>query len=291
MIFKCILKCLIVCFTICSITLYGENDASQTSQKVNDFFVLTIPKSGSFLIKKMLEMLSGRNYANPAGVFPQMNAFKFFEEDGSVYISEPELEDYFLNMKQRNFFVLAHFNFADYARRFSDKNPEYIKIIQIRDLRDVCVSWAYFRVNDIRKEIGSTTFDQRLMYIITLGDQTTRTPLLNIYRNAVKTLEWIHKDDVIVSRFEDLVGPQGGGSLEAQENLITHIANRLNIPMNGAKLNHIISNLFGTGTPTFREGKIGSWKEHFTEAHKAAFEKHMGALQLELGYDLDWTED
>jgi hypothetical protein len=41
---------------------------------------------------------------------------------------------------------------------------------------------------------------------------------------------------------------------------------------------------------TFRAGKTGGWKEHFTPEHKALFKEVAGDLLVQLGYeqDNDW---
>ncbi len=43
-------------------------------------------------------------------------------------------------------------------------------------------------------------------------------------------------------------------------------------------------------SPTFRQGRSGSWREHFTEEHRALFKEVAGDLLVELGYErgLDW---
>jgi hypothetical protein len=41
---------------------------------------------------------------------------------------------------------------------------------------------------------------------------------------------------------------------------------------------------------TFRSGKTGGWKNHFTDAHKKLFKDVAGDLLVQLGYekDNDW---
>lgn len=84
----------------------------------------------------------------------------------------------------------------------------------------------------------------------------------------------------------------GGGSIEAQVEQISKIANSLNVRLTPSRLNEIVENLFGNvkgpHTPsTFREGKLGSWQQYFNEEHKKVFKEVFGDLQLSLGYSLD----
>ncbi len=43
-------------------------------------------------------------------------------------------------------------------------------------------------------------------------------------------------------------------------------------------------------SPTFRSGKTGEWKNHFTDEHKKIFKDVAGDLLIKLGYekDNDW---
>ncbi len=43
-------------------------------------------------------------------------------------------------------------------------------------------------------------------------------------------------------------------------------------------------------SPTFRKGKIGGWRESFTDEHKHLFKEIAGDLLIRLGYeaDFDW---
>ena len=102
-------------------------------------------------------------------------------------------------------------------------------------------------------------------------------------------LLWKDHPNVYAVKFEDLVGPKGGGLKEKPLREIKNIAKHLEIALTDERANDISKQLFG-GTDTFRKGKIGTWKEHFTEEHKAAFKKVAGQLLIDLGYekDMNW---
>ena len=256
------------------------------------FFVLTVPKAGSFLIMKLLVMLTNQNPAPCMIEFPQLGGF-FFPEDGSEHqIMQEELEFFCDKWKNENSFSLAHFNFSNPFFLFSIKHPEYIKILQIRDLRDTLVSCAFFQSKEIEEETGFTVFDDMLMYLIRKNKTFPSPKIINIYRHAKNALEWVKEPNVFVCRFEDIVGVKGGGNLEIQQKNIVMLANLLNISLTQVELNEISNDLFGIDKGygmTFREGKIGSWKQFFKEEHIKAFEEEGWVdLQLGLGYPLDW---
>jgi len=275
------------------ISTFQSRIYSQIENKpaMRDFYVLTIPKSGSFLVQKLLVLLTKKTYVNPHVFFPAMDAFRFHDYYPDVYIPKEKADSFFAKIKKINQFSLAHFNFAETAYHFSLRHPEYVKILQIRDLRDACVSCAFHMANSIQEEIGPSTFDEKLLFVITMGDRPTWQQILNIYKNAHTALEWINDKNVVISRFENLVGVKGGSTLESQQKQIIEIANSLNIAINQEKIDYITNNLFGLsqgiGTPTFREGKIGSWQKYFKEEHKIAFKKHFGKLQVAFGYSLE----
>lgn len=102
-------------------------------------------------------------------------------------------------------------------------------------------------------------------------------------------LGWKTQKDICFIKFENLVGPNGGGNLAAQLSEIKKISKHLNIAITDLEVSQIAKKLFGDAH-TFRKGKIGSWKEHFTSEHKKAFKKNAGNLLIELDYekDLKW---
>ena len=103
-------------------------------------------------------------------------------------------------------------------------------------------------------------------------------------------MPWIKFKNFLVIRFEDLIGPKGGGSLETQSATVKAIANYLDISLTDKKIQYVIDTLFGGGGSAFRMGQIGSWKTTFNQRQKEEFKKVAGQLLIDLGYekDFDW---
>ena len=109
--------------------------------------------------------------------------------------------------------------------------------------------------------------------------------------HIINALPWIGDPNVVILRFEEIVGPSGGGKLKIQQKAIVKLANALGLVVTTPKLKEITDNLFGTnaGPPlpsTFHSGQIGSWKHCYTDEHKRLFNEIWGNAQIALGYPL-----
>ena len=96
----------------------------------------------------------------------------------------------------------------------------------------------------------------------------------------------------LLVRFENLVGEKGGGSLNSQLEELKKIATFLNIPLSQDALSVIAHELYGIQSlkntalaATFREGKIGAWRNTFKEEHKEKFKKRFNERLIALGYE------
>ena len=177
------------------------------------------------------------------------------------------------------------------------KDRGYKIIFMIRDPRDRVVSYAYKikkfnprlnrSIEDLMlatmKEYGRTTYQY-----ISKTRQYKRMGDFSQYYSLY--LPWLDYPELLVVYFENLVGPKAGGSLELQLAEIEKIANFLELTVTDEQIMNVADNLFG-GTFSFRDPKIGRWKEFFNENHKKAFKAtKMGQFLIDFGYaqDLEW---
>lgn len=91
-------------------------------------------------------------------------------------------------------------------------------------------------------------------------------------------------------RFEDLVGPQGGGSRIEQTSVLTELFDYLQVDTSGALIHRIAERLFSSASPTFRQGGVGRWREVFDDGLKAVFKRVAGDQLIRYGYEAseDW---
>lgn len=260
-------------------------------KETSPFVLLTIPKSGSHLTIKALHHLTG-------GVpvwhtrFPSLSYIS--PKDGFLYthlVIPKSLEE-------------------DYACL-----PNLKKIFNIRDLRDVAVSmvghilqmpWPGMTEDEI-ESFREMSFDDQLLFVIEYDYEVKpNDPIalqVSLRKIAEQSVEYYNRKDVLVCRYENLVGPQGGGASSTQIEELRKIADYLNIPnVSDENLYHIGLCLYGNQmdvfkkkgfehyASTFRQGKIGSWKKNFKKDHKEAFKKVFGQALIDLGYekDLNW---
>ena len=134
-------------------------------------------------------------------------------------------------------------------------------------------------------------FDQQLLYVINQEYEIDPPKIKNqlgMRKVAEQAVLLARDPHILVCRFEDLVGPQGGGSAQLQKRTLQKIAEHIGTPMSPAEIDGLAARLYGNEEnpfgegdfqnyqSTFREGKIGSWQEAFKPIHKEAFKKRLG---------------
>jgi hypothetical protein len=174
------------------------------------------------------------------------------------------------------------------------------QVLMVRDPRDVVTSHFHY-VTEKNTEHRLTAHyrslpddDARLMASIrgVSGEHTRdgdRLESIGEWMDAF--LAWRAKPYVTVVRFEDLIGPQGGGDADRQREAIESVADHLDVSLSTAERDHVAENTFSTGSSTFRKGLIGDWRNHFTPDHVSAFKREANEWLVELGYEdgPDWT--
>ncbi len=210
-----------------------------------------------------------------------------------TYFTDKQFDQLILEGKKDNKFIYAHTSDAlcgDCLVRFALAKPEYVPFLQIRDLRDVLVSYVYFVKLSLEIEMGGVfSFDEMLTHLLQNNGSKYGTYIENQVKLAI---DWLDVPHVVVLRFEDMIGAAGGGSVEAQAKTISSMAAVLGVPLSEEKLKNITDKLFGNSfaskdvpfSRTFREGKIGAWKKHFKPHHLKLFNAKWKKYQQALGY-------
>lgn len=166
---------------------------------------------------------------------------------------------------------------------FTDSGVRPIQIV--RDPRDVTVSFAHWVIKNIGfyayPAYSSLSFEER-MHAFILGVRRGDLHMESLATMMDRSYGWITRpDDVLVVRFEDLVGPQGGGQADTQIETVRRVAAWLHVEI--ADPEEIAAQLFG-GTHTFHSGLIGQWQNAFTPKTYELFAQSIGDRLIHWGY-------
>jgi hypothetical protein len=158
-----------------------------------------------------------------------------------------------------------------------------------RDPRDVVVSHVHYvtemEPNHVHHDFYRytlKTFDERLRVSI-LGRPGLATPFPDIRGRFDPYLGWLEHPKVLSLQFEDFVTNQDATLLK----ILDYAKSRgfsLDVDEHHA-LQILKASIDPALSPTFRSGKVGKWREAFTEEHITLFKEVSGDLLVRLGYE------
>ncbi len=91
-------------------------------------------------------------------------------------------------------------------------------------------------------------------------------------------------EGVTVVRFEDVIGPRGGGSAGVQRVVLTSLAERIGWRGDPGRLAAAIGRTFNPGAGTFRLGTIDGWQDDLRALHGTAYWERVLTLARDWGY-------
>lgn len=256
-----------------------------------------VPKSGTHLLVSLLRsfprmMFSGRHYALPdfgkhaeptamAGEIPEVD----WDRLGRALAAVNEGQ-----------FMTAHFpalpELVSVLRML-----DYKTIVILRDPRDIVVSNAFY-IARLKRHFLHARFNtefsntnERIMACITgFPPNEHGRGLISIGDRLRQYAAWLEDPNTYSCRFEELVGPRGGGEAEQQRRAIETIASHIDRKVAPDEVHTLAEKAWSPRSSTFRKGVIGDWRNHFTEAHKEAFKEVAGRELVALRYEtaLSW---
>jgi hypothetical protein len=130
-------------------------------------------------------------------------------------------------------------------------------------------------------------FDERLKVAIT-GIDRDGLHMVSVKQRYEGVFQWLEQKHVMCIRFEDLVNKRDA-TLNAMLDEVEKTGYQIPTPREKA-LSILAQAIQPKKSHTFRSGKTGGWKEHFTEEHKKLFKDVAGDLVVRLGYEKsnDW---
>jgi len=177
--------------------------------------------------------------------------------------------------------------------RFFEEHPDMISFFVYRDPRDQLISSIFYAV-DIHLEHAQHEYytgismDERIKTEILGRDEPDLLHLPNVRQHYDEYLRWLDCPEVLCLRFEDLINDKD----RSLSKILDHLERgSFRIPTDRESALAIIKEAIQPKkSATFRKGKSGGWREHFTEEHKQLFKETAGDLLIKLGYEEnnDW---
>lgn len=171
--------------------------------------------------------------------------------------------------------------------------PHRVNYFIYRDPRDMLVSQVFF-ATEMNEEHGMheyykslPDFGERLKVAIT-GIDRDGLYMVSVKQRYASVFEWLEQPNVMCIRFEDLIDNRDA-TLNAMLDEVESIGYK--IPTRREKaLSILVEAIQPRKSHTFRSGKTGDWREHFTEEHKKLFKDTTGDLLMKMEYerDNDW---
>lgn len=173
-------------------------------------------------------------------------------------------------------------------------SSEWCTYFIIRDPRDIVVSHVFY-VTDIEPNHVHhayytevlKTFEERLRVSI-LGRPELGGSFPDISGRFEPFMGWMNHPAVLALRYEDAITHPR----ETIGAILTHAQLRglgFSCPLEEAA-DQLAAGMDPKRSPTFRQGKSGGWRKHFTPEIRDLFKQTAGQLLIDLGYekDLNW---
>jgi len=244
------------------------------------------PKSGSHLL---LQVLNGFTQIMPY-CYVDAEPIRTVEKDGRRKTKEEILDE----LKRVPDSVIG-WGYVDATKENASFLTEAgrVNYFIYRDPRDMLVSQVFF-ATDMHEEHGMhdyyislPDFGARLSVAITGIDQDG-LKMVSVKQRYEGVFQWLEEKNVMCIRFEDLINNRDA-ALNAMLDEVEKTGYKIPTPRERA-LSVLADAIQPKKSHTFRSGKTGGWKEHFTEEHKKLFKDVAGDLLVRLHYekDNDW---
>jgi len=247
---------------------------------------ISFPKSGTHLLDQIL-----LGFSNVAPYAKRLHSFYAEYEGESGKKREPEKALAWLDSLRPRDIASAHL-FARPEAIARVCTPKFAPYFIFRDPRDVVVSHVFYVTDMEARHVhhdyyqSLPDFDSRLKVSI-LGRPDANIEFSNIADRFEPYLGWLNRPEVLTIHFEDLIHHRES----TLNSIMDHLLSR--VPLQTPReliLNSLEASINPTKSPTFRSGKTGEWKKHFTDEHKKIFKDVAGDLLVKLGYEKnnDW---
>jgi hypothetical protein len=162
-------------------------------------------------------------------------------------------------------------------------------IFNYRDPRDVLLSMVNFLADRTGKGFSNyndfLVFSRILKSKASLEDQLAYAltdPSFPAQRDLAHMIWLLNHPDVCKTSFEELIGPRGGGTAQAQARALSRVFEFLGVTSTDP--DDVSVGLFNPDVFSFYRGQIGGWREAFTPELERLAEDRLGDLLRLYGY-------
>ena len=253
------------------------------------FFANAFPKSGTHLLT---QALIGFTHLGPA-VNSGLRPIVTYEGDTGLERAQEDIQRDLERLLPGDI-AYGHLHATAANSQFLCRSG-FVPYFLLRDPRDVAVSHAHY-VTDMEaghihhqhytQVLGN--FDERLHTSIAGIPGNVGPVLPDIYQRFAPYVGWLEQPSVLVVRFEGLIQDRMA-NLAA---ILDHAVQR-GFPLSSNRehaIQTIEASIDPQRSPTFRRGRVGGWREAFSDEHRRIFKEVSGDLLVRLGYerDSDW---
>ena len=258
------------------------------------FFMSSVPKSGTHFMIAFYNRIKLQPHWVEDSTYRLLiqKLYQTEAEDERAELSQQiaplreEAIEAILGMPE-NHFVYNHYTYDPILLQ-AILEAEIPVVFLVRDPRDYVVSLTNHILR--RRDHKNHQFfhamksdEERYLSIITGVSQKKKSvsPINYIYK---KMQGWIKNPRVLTLRFEEIIGPKGGGKREVQYRTFEKLINHIRHPINRDELYRQVDATYNEQSTLFVKGKIGQWREVFSDKVLDAFNSHAGYLLDVLGY-------
>ncbi|MDR3647105.1 MAG: hypothetical protein P4L22_06200 [Candidatus Babeliales bacterium] len=269
--------------------------------------IISIPKCGTHLLQKCIQLIikdkelcsyaHARYSPDKISIINNRKSFFIIRDPRdqlisfiyhviiriNVYKDNPEMRE-----KLKSFWQYENLSFSEKISHLIDRGAPYYDIYRssAEESQKSYLEWQQSLLK-IKNHQNNPQIKYQLQSFMDYKNPTGNTTH-GINQFYSEYLGWQKVPGICNIKFENLVGPKGGGTLEKQLAEIKKIAHHLGKHLSDKEIKEVAKNLFGESN-TFRKGKIGSWKKHFNDDHKNHFKRLAGSLLINLGYEKDFN--
>lgn len=190
-------------------------------------------------------------------------------------------------------YILGHVGYSPQLSHILEE-LDMAHLFIIRDPRAVIVSLLSFIMDTkgmpcphfLQEDFNEMSPQQRLDLILEGGYAPKADEHVTAFADVYQTMFGWHNDPrCLVVRFEELVGPQGGGTFAQQQAMGQQIAAHINMSF-GNNIADRFEEIYNPASRTFREGKIGGWEDELDAASIAKITRYCEPLCQAAGYSI-----